>query len=307
MIFYKLLKGKKLPPIRLIHPIYLDVPMLVSFAAAIEGGVSLDAEITKETTANHDEAGKMTGKLGFSNLFNSFFDASVTAESNEAQSQKSVETTKESRAHTEASIAILLYDKLCQENDYLIRPESQEDLERVEPGSLVEISGQLTKNAVDSMIDYLDATVILSNLRGGSEINKPNKSSKAKSEKSQLESMRDNFDKDRKRTPISNILLTCRKPENFNAVVTLRTQNLRDLTLSELNGNTVSVVGKVTRILEDGETMSAFENYGLSLLSPELLTSSFDSIVNTKDVVARFSDVQVHGPAIQILPLMIFV
>ena len=26
--------------IRLIHPIYLDIPMLVSFAAAIEGGLS---------------------------------------------------------------------------------------------------------------------------------------------------------------------------------------------------------------------------------------------------------------------------
>ena len=29
----------------LIHPIYLDVPMLVSFAAAIQGGVSFESEM----------------------------------------------------------------------------------------------------------------------------------------------------------------------------------------------------------------------------------------------------------------------
>jgi hypothetical protein len=37
---------KKIP---LIHPIYLDVPMLVSFAAAAQGGLALESEVTAET------------------------------------------------------------------------------------------------------------------------------------------------------------------------------------------------------------------------------------------------------------------
>ena len=41
--------------IRLIHPIYLDIPMLVSFAAAIEGGLSFGAEVTREASSSTAE------------------------------------------------------------------------------------------------------------------------------------------------------------------------------------------------------------------------------------------------------------
>jgi len=125
--------------------------------------------------------------------------------------------------------------------------------------------------------------------------------------KSQLERMRETLDKDRKRTPISNIILKCNEPPGINVVVTLRTANLRDLTLTELHKNSVRVVGKVTRIIGEGQSMSAFENYGMALLKPEVLNIEFAKIAASKDIVAEFSEVEVKGPAVQILPLMIFV
>ncbi len=115
------------------------------------------------------------------------------------------------------------------------------------------------------------------------------------------------MDKDRKRTPISNVILRCAEPPGVNVVVTLRTANLRDLTLSELHKNNVRVIGKVTRIVEEGQSMSAFENYGMSLLNPGMLEEIFNKLAASKDVVAEFSEVQIKGPAVQILPLMIFV
>jgi hypothetical protein len=90
-------------------------------------------------------------------------------------------------------------------------------------------------------------------------------------------------------------------------VLTLRTENLRDLTLSELHKNTVRVVGKVTRTIGEGESMSAFENYGMALLKPEALSAAFRELAESEDVVADFSEVEVRGPAVQVLPLMIFV
>lgn len=119
--------------------------------------------------------------------------------------------------------------------------------------------------------------------------------------------MRETLDKDRKRTPISNIILKCNEPPGINVVVTLRTANLRDLTLTELHKNSVRVVGKVTRIIGEGQSMSAFENYGMALLKPEVLNIEFAKIAASKDIVAEFSEVEVKGPAVQILPLMIFV
>ena len=122
-----------------------------------------------------------------------------------------------------------------------------------------------------------------------------------------LERMRETLDKDRKRTPISNVILKCSEPPNLDVVVTLRTANLRDLTLTELHKNNVRMVGKVTRIVEHGQTMSAFENYGMSLVEPQTLENLFNQLASTKGVVAEFSEVQIKGPAVQILPLMIFV
>ena len=57
-------------PLPLIHPIYLDVPMLFSFAAALQGGLSFGAEVTSEQGASTTDAIAAKGKLGIGNLFN---------------------------------------------------------------------------------------------------------------------------------------------------------------------------------------------------------------------------------------------
>lgn len=166
------------------------------------------------------------------------------------------------------------------------------------------MSGTIEKNAIDQCIDYIDAIDILSSLdtsvprhqRGG-----------GKPKQTPLRQMREALDTDRKRTPISNVALRCTRPAGGTVVVTLRTENLRDLTLSELHRNNVVVIGKVTRVIQEGEVMSAFENYGMSLLAPDTLGDAFAKLSSTPGIVAEFSGVEVNGPAVQVLPLMIFV
>lgn len=296
--------------IKLIHPIYLDVPMLVSFAAAVEGGVAFGKEVTREQAEASTAHGEAEGSFGFSALFSKIFDASVRGQIGEETTAGERSTETESRGHTEASVAILLYDRLTAEPESIIRPNEHEELISLEPGALVELTGTIEKNAVDTMIDYIDAVDILSNLStveslpqnqdGGSR--KKGGSSKSSNQSSILSNMRDTLDKDRKRTPISNVLFRCSQPEGCTAVVTLRTENLRDLTLSELHKNTARLVGKVTRVISDGESMSAFENYGMSLMQPEMLHGIFLSISSNKDIRTEFSEVEVQGPAVQVLP-----
>lgn len=302
--------------IRLIHPIYLDVPMLVSFSAAIQGGLSLESEITQEKESNKAASTKIAGKFGLSNLFSNLFELNAETDITGSTAGRNQETRRESKSHTEASIAILLYDQLEENDGFLIKPQSAGDLSQLNPGALVEVAGTLEKNAIDTVIDYIDAVNILSSLGDASPTQQsptPAKTSGKQTAKptqlpkSQLEKMRETLDKDRKRTPISNIILKCNEPPGINVVVTLRTANLRDLTLTELHKNSVRVVGKVTRIIGEGQSMSAFENYGMALLKPEVLNIAFAQIAASKDIVAEFSEVEVKGPAVQILPLMIFV
>lgn len=295
--------------IRLIHPIYLDVPMLVSFAAAIEGGMSFGAEVTKESSTSKSHEAGATGKVSLSKLFSRFVDVSADGyvSGDAASTEKSIH--KEARAHTEASVAIVLYERLRQDGGYIVDPEKIEDLDSLEPGSLVEIAGTIEKNAVDSIVDYIDAITILSQMADTS----PKAATGAKKkrpgndQKSELDIIRESLDKDRARTPFSNAILRCSVPKETSAIVTLRTENLRDLTLSELHKNSVRVLGKVTRVVAAGESICPFENYGMALLAPEILKGVMEPIVDAEGSGADLTEIRLDGPAIQILPLMVFV
>jgi hypothetical protein len=299
--------------IPLIHPIYLDVPMLVSFAAAMQGGLALEAEVTAEKKSAGATSANAIGKFSANKLVQALVDTNASIEGTGNLSSESHELRKESRAYTEASIAILLYHQLQQNNGYIIQPKSIKDLSQLSPGTLVEVGGTLEKNAVDAVIDYIDAIDILSGSGLASPQTQTQSSPKGKGvntvkkPKSEIGMIRDLLDQDRKRTPLSNVVVRCSEPENLNVVVTLRTENLRDLTLSELDKNNVRVVGKITRIIPEGKKMGTFENYGLALLQPELLNEAFSHITSAEQLVAELTDVQVEGPALQMLPLMVFV
>ena len=140
---------------RLIHPIYLDIPMLVSFAAAIEGGLSFGTELTREASSATATAAEGGAKFGLSRLFDHFLD--VSAELAAKGEHESVERSVEriSRSHTEASVAILLYDRLRTDSGYIVDLDTLEAARDIEPGALVEISGTVEKNAIDAIIDYI--------------------------------------------------------------------------------------------------------------------------------------------------------
>ncbi len=53
--------------------------------------------------------------------------------------------------------------------------------------------------------------------------------------------------------------------------------------------------------------MSSFENYGMALMQPEKLQTLLRGLCETEEITLDLSEVQVQGPALQILPLMIFV
>jgi hypothetical protein len=128
-----------------------------------------------------------------------------------------------------------------------------------------------------------------------------------KQQRSEAGRIADLLDQDRKRTPISNVILRTPEALGLGVVISLRTANLRDLTLSELHKNNVRVVGKVTRHIPAGDSMVSFENYGMAMLDRQKLSGLFEGIATTEGFAADLGDFVVEGPAIQVLPLMIFV
>jgi len=59
--------------------------------------------------------------------------------------------------------------------------------------------------------------------------------------------------------------------------------------------------------LKDFRAANPFENYGMSLLRPDMLNNLIQEMIDSEDIVAEFANVEIKGPAVQVLPLMIFV
>lgn len=288
--------------------------MLVSFAAAVQGGISLASEITQENKLGGSGSGNASVEFNLSNLFKSLFETSAKASGEATISGESQVVRKESRSYTEASIAIILYHELKQKGRSIVELSKADDAKDLPIGALVEIAGTIEKNTIDSIIDYADAADILSGMApdqapgpAPSGRGKPAPSAKPKQQRSEAGRMADFLDQDRKRTPISNVILRTPEELGLGVVISLRTANLRDLTLSELHKNNVRVVGKVTRRIPAGDSMVSFENYGMAMLDRQTLTGLFESFTTTEGLAADLGDFVVEGPAIQVLPLMIFV
>jgi hypothetical protein len=208
-----------------------------------------------------------------------------------------------------------LYHELKQKGRSIIELSKAQDTSNLPIGVLVEISGTIEKNTIDSIIDYAAAVDILSGMApdqvpgpapsGGR--GKATSPAKPKQQRSEAGRIADFLDQDRRRTPISNVILRTPDALGLGVVISLRTANLRDLTLSELHKNNVRVVGKVTRHIPAGDSMVSFENYGMAMLDRQMLSGLFESIAATEGFAADLGDFVVEGPAIQVLPLMIFV
>jgi hypothetical protein len=308
------LTKESMQQIPLIHPIYLDVPMLVSFAAAVQGGLSLASEVTEEKKRTACGSGSLSADFNLSSLFKSLFEAGTKANLEGSAANETQLVRKESRSYTEASIAIILYHQLKTHKGSILEVSSIKDITNLPIGALVEVPGRVEKNTIDSIIDYANAIDILSSM-GDQEMPAANTQQKgrqgfspaSKKQKSDVARVAEFLDQDRKRTPISNVILRTEKPTELDVVISLKKDNLRDLTLSELHKNNVRVVGKITRLIPEGEEMISFENYGMAMLNRELLAGIFTGITSAEGFAGELSDFVVRGPAIQILPLMIFV
>ena len=45
--------------LELVHPLYLDTPLMIGFLAALEGGVAFDADVTRKGRESSDVAGEV--------------------------------------------------------------------------------------------------------------------------------------------------------------------------------------------------------------------------------------------------------
>ncbi|MFE4207113.1 hypothetical protein ACFRSX_18445 [Streptomyces goshikiensis] len=309
---------------QLAHPLYLDVQMMVSFLAYLEGGVYLSSEETvqrealKHGTPSELKLPSLGALLGLEASLNGDR-IGETAE------------TRVARHHTAASLFNGLYGFL-HEDGSVIPLDSREDLASVRAGDFVKLSGRYAGNPLEEMLAvFSQLTAYMGDVTQSVEGELAQRSAKKKSgnpatresanqqEPHPFAEVADQFHtfeksvemriirkmkEELEASPVHDVVLET--STGIKAVLTVASEYYDSSVAEKLSSGDFAVLGKVTRILREGESINLSRRTVVGKMGEE--GDSFASAMTAASVFNLPStEPLVRYPAVQILPMAIFI
>jgi hypothetical protein len=318
----------------LVHPLYLDVPMLVSFLATLEGGVTYSSEIAQVAQNARKSGAEMAtaAKLpDLASLLGLNLSMSGKLQRNTEESQ-SVET-RIVRQHTAASLFNTLRNRLF--TDSTVRKiRTVQDLPKVVGGSIVELSGEVTEGPLQRLVDFVNNIFpfaqesIRRELAKLPDVRRGKRSQLSPEQLAELEHVEaaaaafklglENIDEtmrfialieqDLKNSPVVDFVV---QGDGIAGFLAMHREFLTDDLVAGVLGGAFKVLGKVTAVNPSADARVAVVRRGaMGSLSEDTITEVLSNIQRT--VVAaglrlELPEGHLHGPHVQILPLAVFV
>ena len=141
--------------LELVHPIYLDVPMMTSFLAALEGGVAYGSDVTSRSENQRSVSGEAEGHAGLPSF--SILNLAQLRSAGQNQWGRLLggsEEIKLIRRHTEASLFMVLRQRLRARNDIADIGEVAHLTEELH-GALVEETGRIYRSPLSEVLEAL--------------------------------------------------------------------------------------------------------------------------------------------------------
>lgn len=316
---------------RLTHPVYLDVQMMVSFLAHLEGGVATHEEETKTETGARERA--LRGRAGFRLRLPSVFGSDASAEGDTHRREETFLEAKAERHHTAASLFNLLYAYLT-EDEQLVRLQSPLQLDTIESGQLVEVSGEYLGNPLEDILAFF-GTILpyvldpeeaekapteprITNTRNPRKSGNPARRAAAQSrpedvtrvvqpakeaqDQSPLQMIL-RMAKDIEQVPVHDLLL--QTEAELRAVLTVSSEYYSAATREYLRAGEFHVIGIVTRVLSGDRSINLTRRTVLGAAGPGAAQELIDGVKN-EELGLEVADPIVKAPAVQILPMAIF-
>lgn len=319
----------------LVHPVYLDVPMMVSFLAYLEGGVSTQEEETKKEATARDRA--LKGRAGFRLRLPTFLDVDAGSEGASQRRDESSLESNTQRHHTAASLFNLLYEYL-QEDQEIVRLDHPTQLGSLKSGQLVEVAGEYVGNPLEdvlalfgTLLPYVVEQQKAQQAAAAAALERTRKSQKGHTtpKRSGVQPSSDDLTEalaalvqqgedaqkefgivmlrrmveDIQRVPVHDLLL--KTGTGLQVVLTVASDYYSAATNEYLRAGEFRVVGKVTRVLDGERTINLTRRTVLGVAGPgtaQELMASFKS----EEFNLELADPIVTAPAVQILPMAIF-
>lgn len=312
--------------LELVHPVYLDVPMLVSFVAAIEGGATFGSEETETGAMTRGRSREGTGRARAGlPAIGALLGIDLSGRYGRKDEDQESKETKIVRRHTEASLFNLLRERLESEGRITVI-ESKDRLGELDVGQLVELTGEIVGNPVERMLGLIRQ--ILPYLGYDMDAAKPKKhkqvsrgAPRADVSARRVVASQDGGKDEFSEQEVFGLLATMGEELNkssirdlvligeggLRAVLTLSTEFLAGTADEYLLGGRFTVIGKLTRVLHEGESINLMRRTALGLGGPELACRLVDDVRETESLFVEIGDPVVEPPGVQLLPLAVFV
>ena len=350
----------------LFHPVYLDVPMMISFLAALRDGVALEDTMTRRDSQSTSREREGSARVRLPSLGSLLgFDASGRmASSRQGETSEEVMAV---RRHTEASLFNALYAALTE--DGLLRGVSEPaDLADIAPGNVVELSGDFVGNPLEPVVAFFKQALPYFDIAGeveaapavdseplvaeitaaeaeaddlsrqaanaarsgnpatkaqGLEIRQRADAQRARAkelreaaeaamalvrgQQEQLMGVRliTQVGEDLATTPVQDTVMIA--GGGLKAVLTMSAEFFTEATRAHLRAGVFRVVGKVTRVLTVGDEVNLLRRTVLGAAGPDVARDMLKGAVQEGELRLETFDPIIQAPAVQVLPLAVFV
>ena len=296
----------------LSHPIYLDIPMMISFLAALEGGVVISQDTTETASETATRTASATAGLR-AKLF-TVGSATLDAAGSSEKSTTNGTTSQVQRQHTAESLFNALLSTL-QEDRKIASVDTSDELVDLAVGQIVEIEGTFRGNPLEDILAFF--AMILPYVESD-QASKPNPKSgspaqRAAAQKGPAETGIDQdvirmfhlMAKDIANSTVHDLLF--QTAAGTPVVVTASTEFYGPSTVEYLREGSFRVVGKVTRVISERDEVNLARRTVLGLANPDVAGGLVEAARAMDGVTLDVADAIVTGPAIQLLPLAIYI
>lgn len=310
----------------LAHPVYLDVPMMLNFLAHLEGGFSI-TESEQQTTTGAQERFRQA-RANIMLKIPGVGEGGLGGARGKQDRDETQTVTQTERHHTEASLFNLLYAYLNAESK-VAQVNGPDDLSDLHSGQLVEISGEYLGNPIEDILYFFESlypyvvgedavkdggtkkTPAQKRRSGNPAVRATADQPGTKESKGPGESIEEMFSlikrmaEDLRSAPVHD--LKFRTEHGVDAVVTAASDYYTTTTTEHLRAGEFRVMGKVTKVLGDKDTINLTRRTVMGAARPEVATTMMDDVNKSEGMGMRVADPIVKGPAVQVLPMAIFI
>lgn len=301
------------------YPLYLDVPMMISFLAALQDGIAYDKTVNSKSAQARAQAGEVGASVRLPAL-TQLLPFNLQGKLQRETKQDESEEEQVVRRHTEASFFNILYKALMLDGSISdLDLASKEEWQSLHCGELVSVTGEIFRNPLDQAVHFnakvpgLKQLIHPPNHRDEDPSQQPRQPSRQKrSTNASRPEPQDDMAKafqtlgeELRAATLQDLLFRPTVEPTSRIVLTLKQEYGTEHSLEDVLEAETVVLGKVTKAIRQHEKINLLRRTSVRYL-PE-----YNEVLETYLADLQFANIEgektiVEGPGIQIRPLAIF-